>query len=157
MENRHSTDGLAEDLIRSLIQIASVEMHTKTLLEKRTSELENGLIDIEQDGILEAQLNKIAELKEEIHELAELRRNDMLYLFELYGSTGEKEQWCTVKHLAIAMMTAFESWQASANEEELLAAYLKKNQLFIRAMSRFLGVEITECAACFADSLKRKM
>lgn len=157
MENRHSTDGLAEDLIRSLIQIASVEMHTKTLLEKRTSELENGLIDIEQEGILEAQLNKIAELKEEIHELAELRRNDMLYLFELYGSTGEKEQWCTVKHLAIAMMTAFESWQASANEEELLSAYLKKNQLFIRAMSRFLGVEITECAACFADSLKRKM
>ncbi|MBP1045088.1 hypothetical protein I6N96_02260 [Enterococcus sp. BWM-S5] len=155
MENKQSTDGLAEDLIRSFVQIASVEMHAKTLLEKRTSELENGLIDIEQEDILEEQLNKITELKEDIHELAELRRNDMLYLFELYKSKGEKEQWCTVKHLGIAMMTAFESWQASNKDEELLSAYLKKNQLFVRSLSRFLGVEITECAACFADSLKR--
>lgn len=154
MENRHSTDGLAEDLIRSLVQIASAEMHAKTLLEKRVSELENGLLDVEQDEVLTMQLDRIAELKEEIEELAELRRGDMLYLFELYGSKGDKEQWCLVKHLGIAMMTAFESWQASDREEALLSAYLKKNQLFIRSVSRFLGVEITECAACFADSLK---
>lgn len=152
MENKHATDGLAEDLIRSFIQIASAEMHTKTLLEKRISELENGLINFEQE--LEAQLKKISELKEELHILAQLRRDDMLYLYELYGSIGDKEKWCTVKHLAIAMMTAFEAWQASESDEYLLTAAIEKNKLLLKALTQFLGVEITECAACFADILK---
>ncbi|WP_430602756.1 hypothetical protein IGJ02_000051 [Enterococcus sp. DIV0724b] len=152
MENKHSTDGIAEDLIRSFVQIASAEMHAKTLLEKRVSELENGLIDLETE--LEAQLQKITEYKEEITTLAELRRTDMLYLFDLYGSRGDKEKWCTVKHLSIAMMTAFEAWQASNQDEALLSAALAKNKRFIKALTQFLGVEVTECAACFADIIK---
>lgn len=152
MENKHSTDGIAEDIIRSFVQIASAEMHAKTLLEKRVSELENGFIDLETD--LEQQLSKISELKIEINDLAELRRSDMLYLFDLYGGQGDKEKWCTVKHLGIAMMTAFEAWQASDNDEALLTSALDKNKLFIKAVSQFLGVEVTECAACFADILK---
>lgn len=152
MENKHSTDGIAEDLIRSFVQIASAEMHAKTLLEKSVSELENGLIDLETD--LETQLQKITEYKEEITTLAELRRTDMLYLFDLYGSRGDKEKWCTVKHLSIAMMTAFEAWQASNQDEALLSAALAKNKLFIKALTQFLGVEVTECAACFADIIK---
>ena len=153
MENKHATDGIAEDIIRSFVQIAVLEMHTKTLLEKRVSELENGMVD-EED--IEEQLEVIKELEIEIHKLAEVRRGDMLYLYEMYGSVGDKEKWCSVKHLAIAMMTAFEAWQASDNDEYLLMNALKKNQYFIRAMSEFLGVEITECAACFADILRTK-
>ena len=34
MENKHSSDGIAEDLIRSFVQMASVELHTKTLIQK---------------------------------------------------------------------------------------------------------------------------
>ena len=151
MENKHATDGIAEDIIRSFVQIAVLEMHIKTLLEKRISELEHGMID--EDNI-EDQLATIKMLEIEIHELAELRRGDMLYLYEMYGSAGDKEQWCSVKHLAIAMMTAFEAWQASDYDSFLLRAALKKNQQFIKSLSAFLGVEITECAACFADILK---
>ncbi|MGL4695169.1 hypothetical protein [Enterococcus larvae] len=151
MENRHSTDGLAEDLIRSFVQIASAEMHTKTLLEKRTSELENGFV---QDSDIENVLKNIKEIQEELIELAEIRRSDMLLLFELYGAEGDKEQWCMVKHLGIAMMTAFEVWQASNNDSILQELYLRKNRLFIKSVSKFLGVTITECAACFADILK---
>mgnify|MGYP005982818147 CR=1 FL=1 len=157
MENKHSTDGIAEDLIRSVVQIASAEMHAKTLLEKRVSELEYGLIDLDQEEVLNQQLDAIRALKEEITELAEIRRGDMLYLYTLYGEKGDKEQWCTFKHLAIAMMTAFESWQASESDEALLNSYLKKNQLFIRATAKFLGVEVTACAACFADILKNDL
>ncbi|MBL1227959.1 hypothetical protein IW492_01785 [Enterococcus sp. BWB1-3] len=156
MENKHSTDGIAEDIIRSLVQIASAEMHTKTLLEKRISELENGLIALEKEEILEQQFVKISELKEEIQILATLRREDMLYLFNLYGAVGDKEQWCIMKHLGIAMMTAFEAWQASDEDESLLSGYLTKNNLFIRSVAKFLGVEVTECAACFADILKER-
>jgi len=151
MENEHATDGIAEDIIRSFVQIAVLEMHTKTLLEKRVSELENGRVDVND---IEEQLEVIKELEIEIHKLAEVRRADMLYLYEMYGSVGDKEQWCCVKHLAIAMMSAFEAWQASDHDPFLLSAALKKNQYFTKALSMFLGVEITECAACFADILK---
>ena len=44
MKNIHSSDGMAEDLIRSFTQIANAELHVKTLLEKRISELENGMV-----------------------------------------------------------------------------------------------------------------
>ena len=153
LENKHSTDGMAEDIIRSFVQIAVMEMHTKTLFEKRVSELENGMVN--EDDITK-QLEEIKELESEIHDLADIRRSDMLHLYELYGGVGNKEKWCSVKHLAIAMMTAFEAWQASDNDEYLLMIALKKNRYFIKALSAFLGVEITECAACFADILKVK-
>ncbi len=152
MENKHSTDGIAEDIIRSFVQVAVAEMHMKTLLEKRVSELENGMIDLNKE--LDRQLSEIGNLKAELEALAELRRADMLFLFELYGGTGDKEQWCMVKHLGISSITAFEAWQASNDNEFLLSAALRKNQLFIKAITKFLGVEITECAACFADILK---
>ena len=48
MENKYSTSGIGEDIIRSFTQIASAELHAKTLLEKRISEVENGLISEEE-------------------------------------------------------------------------------------------------------------
>jgi len=152
MKNEHAPDGIAEDLIRSFIQIACAEMHTKTLLEKRMSELENGFVELDHD--LMVHLNNIEELKHDLTQLATIRREDMLYLFNLYGAKGDKEQWCHVKHLAVGMMTAFEAWQACHEDEELLNLYLKKNKLFLKATSQFLGVEITQCASCFSDLLK---
>ncbi|GCF92512.1 hypothetical protein NRIC_04030 [Enterococcus florum] len=153
-ENKHSTDGIAEDLIRSMVQMAAAELHVKTLIEKRTSEIENGLIDIDDPEVLGKQFSLIGELQDEIIELAQIRREDMLYLYELYGSNGDKEKWCQVKHLAMASMTAFEAWQASANDVELLNKALRKNALFIKTLCAFLGTEITECAACFSDIIK---
>lgn len=150
-ENIHSTDGIAEDLIRSMVQIASAELHAKTILEKRVSELENGLVDLDDSS---KQLGKIAAAEAELIELAQIRREDMLFLFELYGSKGDKEKWCTVKHMAMASMTAFEAWQASNNDPQLQEMALKKNKLFIKSLSAFLGVEVTECASCFSDALK---
>lgn len=154
MENVHSSDGIAEDLIRSFVQIASAEMHAKTLLEKRVSELENGIIDVDNEEVLGSHLQSITELKEEMEELAQLRREDMLYLYRLYGEKGDKGYWCMVKHVGIAAMTAFEVWQASDNDEELLCRALDKNALFLKALTKFIGVEVTECASCFADILK---
>jgi len=154
MTNTHSTDGLAEDLIRSFVQIAVMEMHTKTLLEKCISEQENGLVDMDNKKVREMMLEKENDLRDELIELADIRRGDMLFLFEAYKSKGDKTQWCSVKHLGIAMMTAFEVWQASDSDLELEAMYLRKNKLFIKALSRFIGVEITNCASCFADILK---
>lgn len=153
MKNEHSTDGLAEDLIRSMLQLACAELHAKTLLEKMQSELETGVVDAEGKELME-HLEKFQSVNDDLNEYAYLRRNDMLTLYEMYGETGDKQQWCMVKHLGLASVTAFEAYQASDDDADLFDCWMKKNKAFIKSMSAFLGTEITECAACFADMLK---
>lgn len=153
-ENKHSSDGIAEDLIRAFVQIGCTESHLKTLLEKSIAEMENGLIEVENHDVLEAQMEKINEITEEINENADLRRRMMLKLFEMYD--GDKSYWCVVKHLGIGAYTAWEVYQASDDDPDLLDMALNANKRFIKALSRFLGTEVTECAACFADILKAK-
>lgn len=151
MENKHSSDGIAEDLIRSFTQVMCMEIHTKTLIEKRISEIENGMVN-EED--IPKQLEVIQGLKDDIEEQAEVRRSIMLYLYNLYGQKGNKEYWCMVKHASGAMYTMFEAWQASDRDEELLSMAIQINKMFIKSLTCFLGVEITECSSCFSDILK---
>ncbi len=153
--NRNSSDGLAEDLIRAFTQVGCAESHAKTLLEKATAELDNGLIDIENHEVVEKQIEHINDLTDEINELAELRRDMMRYLQKMYPD-GDKNYWCMVKHLSIASMTAFEVYQASDDDPELLNMALEANKRFVKALTHFLGVEISDCAACFADMIKKE-
>lgn len=151
-KNPLSESGIAEDLIRSFIQFGCAEVHAKTLYEKATAELENGLVDVTDEDALNHQLDKVGQYKEDITTYAELRRGIMRYLFNMFD--GDRELWCQAKHLGIACYTLFESYQASDDDPELLHMCIEANKAFVNAMSRFLGVEITSCAACFADSLK---
>lgn len=147
-------DGTAEDLIRSFTQIACAENHAKTILEKYEAQLENGLIDGNDPEAVNAQLEKINDIMLEINAMADLRRGVMHHLMTMYN--GDVDYWCMVKHLAVGAYCAFEAYQASDDDAELYGLYLEANKRFIKAMSHFLGVEITECAACFADALKTK-
>lgn len=142
------SDGIAEDLIRSFVQVGCAEVHMKTLIEKTNSELENGIVGFE------AQSDKLNELVEEANNLAELRRSIMLRLFNMYD--GDKDYWCVVKHLGIGAFTLFEAYEASEDDPALLELALEANKRFIKAMCRFLGTEIVDCAACFADILSAK-
>ena len=148
------SDGTAEDLIRSFVQVGCAEVHAKTLLEKYNAELENGIIDIYDKKIVDKQLEKIDDITQEINDLAELRRGIMLHLFDMYK--GDKDYWCVVKHLGIGAYTLFEAYQASDDNNDLLNLAVEANKRFIKALSHFLGVEVTECAACFADILKAR-
>lgn len=152
MENKHSSDGIAEDMIRSFVQTGCAEIHAKTLLEKYQAQLENGLIDVTNPDIVQAQLEKIDDTVQEIASLAQLRRGIMLRLFEMYD--GDKDYWCEVKHLGIGAYTLFEAYQASADDPTLLNLATEANKRFIKALTRFLGIPITECASCFSDILK---
>lgn len=145
MRNENASNGMAEDLIRSFVQIASAELHTKTSIEKAVSDIENGVSD---------DTARIEYLKEDLMTQASLRREIMLSLYRMYGERGDKEKWCVVKHLGMAMYTAFEAFQASDNDPEMLDFSLRANQMFIKAVTEFLGVEVTECASCFSDILK---
>lgn len=148
MLNVHSSDGIAEDLIRAFVQYGSAEMHLKTLVEKTLAKIENPSPD---DGDL---IPLLTDYEEQLNEVASLRRKTMLSLFKLYN--GNKDNWCLVKHLGIGAMQMFEAYQASDNDADLYNLWIESNKAFIKALCGFLGVEITDCAACFADMLKEK-
>lgn len=155
MENKHSTSGYAEDLLRSIVQFGCTEVHLKTLYEKTLADLENAVADGKASDELEPLIEKLDDYREDIGEIAQLRREAMLKLFELYPD-GDKDAWCLVKHLGIGAMTAFEAWQGSDNDPDLLDLATKANKAFVKAVARFIGMELSECAACLSDFLKAK-
>lgn len=152
MKNKDSETGMAEDMLRSIVQLGATEIHYQTLYNKAVAELENGIIKVEDDDARLSQLDKIARYREEISSVADLRRRMMRKLFSMFD--GNKDAWCLIKHLAIAMMTAFEAYQASDDDSELLDIYYDINKEFNKAITDFLGMEITDCSACVSDFLK---
>ena len=130
-ENKQASEGLAEDLIRSMVQNSFYRTTFKTLVEKRQSEMDNGLIDTNDFNRVNEQIDVLKNLKEELFEVTEQRRQDMRTLFDLFEGKGDKEQWCIVKHAAMAMYTAFEAWQASDNDR-LLYQICIENAYFIK-------------------------
>ena len=148
------SDGAAEDLIRSFQQLACAEGHYKTLIEKYNSELNNGIIDTNDQEVLDAHIEKLNDAITELELVAELRRKVMLYLMNSYEN-HDRAGWCNAKHLSVASYCAFEAYQASDdNDGELLNIWLEINARFVKAVSRWLGVEITDCQSCFSDILK---
>lgn len=146
MHNEHASDGIAEDLIRSFVQAGCAELHLKTLVEKTVAKIEN---PSPNDGDLIVELE---EYELQLEEATNLRRSAMRNLFNLYN--GNKDAWCLVKHIGLASMTMFEAYQASDHDTELYDLWIRSNKAFTKALCVFLGVEITDCAACFADMLK---
>jgi len=141
------SDGASEDLIRAFVQFGCAEGHMKTVLEKLTSGLENGTIEGEDVAA------HITDVLDEIDAIAELRRGVMLHLLETYD--GDKDYWCTVKHLGVGAYTLFEAYQATG-DGKILDMAMGANKRFIKALTHFLKTEITECAACFSDIIKAK-
>lgn len=152
-KNSMSEVGYAEDLIRSYIQFGCAEIHAKTLYEKALANLENGRIEnLEDSEVLQAHLDKCEEYRQDILEYSSLRRSVMRKLFEMFD--GDKDMWCQAKHLGIGAMTLFEAYEGSDDDLELLHLSIEANKAFVKAMTRFLGAELSDCAACLADFLK---
>lgn len=152
MQNKDSETGMAEDMLRSIVQLGATEIHYQTLFNKYRAELENGIIDVSDDDIRIAHIDKMEYYRGEISDVAELRREMMRKLFSMFD--GNKDAWCLIKHLGIASMTAFEAYQASNDDSELLNIYYDINREFNKAVTDFLGMEITDCSACLSDFLK---
>lgn len=145
-------DGIAEDMIRSIVQLSCAELHAKTLYEKYTAQLENGLIDTDKSEVVDAQIEKIDNALTDLNDIAQLRRRAMLTLFNLYE--GNKDYWCQIKHLGSGAYCLLECYLASDNDVGILDLAMEANRVFVKAISQFIGVEITDCAACLSDFLK---
>lgn len=154
-KNPYSEVGASEDLLRSIVQVGCAEVHAWTLYNKATAELDNGLIDVEDMEVVQRQIEKIEMFREDIETYANLRRRMTKALFDMFDNEKkDKNMWCQIKHLGIAMYTAFETYEASDNDPELLLIAYDTNKAFTKAVTRFLGVEISDCASCMSDSLK---
>lgn len=153
--NKHSEVGMAEDLLRSIVQMACAEVHAQTLYYKHTSELDNGIVDVTDSEAVQRHLEKIEMFREDIETYANARRKMMNVLYEMFDNDKkDKNMWCQIKHLGVSAYTAFETYQASEQDPELLLIAYEANQAFVKAVTRFLGVEVSDCASCMSDSLK---
>lgn len=153
--NELSEVGAAEDLLRSIVQMSCAEIHAMGLYYKATAQLENGLVDVTDPEVLQKQLEKSNMYQEDIETYGNLRRDMMRTLFEMFEG-GDKDMWCMVKHLGLSAMQCFEAYENSDNNLELLNTAYEANKAFTKAVTRFLGIEITDCSACFSDSIKGK-
>ena len=122
------------------------------LFYKANAEIENGIVDIGDADVLEKQTAKVEQYQKDIETYANLRRSIMRKLFEMFD--GDKDMWCQAKHLGIGAMTLFEAYEASDNDVGLMVMCIEANKAFTSAMSRFLGADIDDCAACLSDFLK---
>ena len=153
--NPQSSSGIAEDLIRAFVQMGCAEVHLKTLYEKTLAEMENGIVDIGDEAVRKEWMQKAESYREDLIESANLRRRMMSACFEMFDG-GDKDVWCMVKHLGISNMCAWETWQASDDDPELLDIAIESNKLFVKMLTQWLGMEITSCASCFVDMMKGK-
>ena len=151
--NVNSEIGQAEDMIRSYVQFGCAEIHAMGLYFKISAEMDNGLVDVSIPNVLQECIDKANEYQEDIAIYAGLRRDIMRKLLSMFDG-GNKDMWCQAKHLGIAAMTLFEAYQASDDDPELLNMAYEANKAFVKAISRFLGVEVTDCAACLSDAIK---
>ena len=154
-KNVNSSSGLAEDLVRSIQQMCCSELHLITLYEKTLSELENGLVDIENESVRTSHMEKLDQYRQDLIDVTQIRRKAMVKLFGM-SDKGDKDVWCMVKHMGSASYTAWETYLASDDDPELLMLALEANKLFTRFLTQFLGMEITDCASCLTDMLKGK-
>lgn len=154
-KNPYSETSQAEDLIRALVQMGCAEIHAQTLYYKATAELDNGLIDVADAEAVQKQIKKIEMFREDMTSYADLRRRMTRTLFELFDNDEkDKNMWCQIKHLGVSAYTTFETYQASDDNPELLLLAYETNKAFTKAIARFVGVEVSDCAACLGDSLK---
>lgn len=152
-KNSNSSSGAAEDMIRAFVQMGCAEVHLMTLYQKTYAEMENGLVDMSDEKVRKDMLEKAEQYREDLIRTADLRRQMMLKCFDMFDD-GDKDVWCMVKHLGISSMCAWEVWQASDDDPDLLYLAVEANKLFTRFLSQFLGTTVTDCASCFADALK---
>lgn len=147
-ENKLSSEGLLEDLMRTMVELVCAELHEKTNLERLNADLELGEIDQLEFDQLEP------DYIQNLDEVTQLRRATTKMIYDLSGGKGNIKKWCLTKHVAGAMYTAFEAYQASDNDMALYDLYLGINKYFIKVMTEFMGLPVISCASCLTDILK---
>ena len=138
------------DLALSIAQDCADEWHSRDYIQGLESELES--VDEKEMPALHEKLKKqIEEEKEEWLDGVKLRRRKMDVL-GIQSPNYDYHKRCTLKHRATAYVEAVETYQASPQDINYVVL-VKSEKRFFRALSKFMGMEITDCGRCLSDQL----
>ena len=70
------------------------------------------------------------------------------------NTNGNPDLWCLLKHVLVAVETAFEAWQVDLNDVYVKQAFIEQSRIANQVLAMFLGYEVTPCSACLTDQLK---
>lgn len=151
--NHQSSIGLTEEMITNLLNAVAFEYHQKINCDKYHSILHIKGVDSEEERLMYEDLlsNTMTLLKQ----ATDIRRNTMRIL-QYLSVSDNKDLWCSLKHVAVMVITSFEAWQVDLNNSELEEHYHSTVELFNNVISSFLGFAPVPCSACFADMLQNK-
>lgn len=150
--NKQSSVGLTEELLTNLINTVALEYHFRITVEKYYSLLYvKGTSD---EDVRSSLTKKLQFAKETLERTTEQRRSVMRALQSLSTEDANHDLWCSLKHAAVQMITAFEAWQVDMNNVEVEEIYHSAVELFNVVVAGFLGFYPQPCSACFADSIR---
>lgn len=150
--NKQSSVGLTEELLTNLINTVALEYHFRITVEKYYSLLYvKGTSD---EDVRSSLTKKLQFAKETLERTTEQRRSVMRALQSLSTEDANPDLWCSLKHAAVQMITAFEAWQVDMNNVEVEEIYHSAVELFNVVVAGFLGFYPQPCSACFADSIR---
>lgn len=150
--NHQSSVGLTEEALTNLINAVAVEYHLRLTLEKYYSLLYVKQVEDEKER---AFLSRKLDSARKILEIATDNRRELMRIIQGLGtSDANPNYWCTLKHNAEQMITAFEMWQVDLNNEQVEHYYHKTVEQFNLVVSEFLGFIPQPCSACLADSME---
>lgn len=150
--NYQSSIGLTEELITNLLNQSALECHLRITYEKYYSLL--NVKNIEDVGERSYYGQKLEITRKLLEQATENRREVMRVIQSLGTDESNPDYWCTLKHAAIVMNTAFEAWQVDLNNAAVEQYYHKTVAQFNLIISEFLGYVPQACSACLADSMQ---
>lgn len=161
MVNKNSSVGITEDIITNIMNMTASEYHLEILIRKYEDQITFWYGDGNPDFQTSQDLEEISELENKISELTmllksvtEQRRNAMVALKGQANENGNPDLWCLVKHVLVALETAFEAWQVNLTDVHVKELFIEQSRVANQVLAMFLGYEVTPCSACLTDQLK---
>ena len=161
MTNKDSSVGITEDIITNIMHLGASEYHIEILIRKYEDQIKfwynDGQPEFQSTGDLENIINlenKLGELTIVLKSVTDERREAMRLLKAQSTEEGNPDVWCLVKHVLIAVITAFEAWQVDLSDVNVKRAFIEQSRVANQVIALFLGYEVTPCSACLTDQME---
>lgn len=161
MTNKDSSVGITEDLITNIMHLGASEYHLEILIRKYEDQIKfwynDGRPEFQSTSDIQAVQdteNKLLEAQQMLHTVTEERRKAMRLLKEQGNGSGNPDVWCLLKHVLVAVITAFEVWQVNLANEDTKNIFIEQSRIANQVIAMFLGYEVTPCSACLTDQMK---
>lgn len=159
--NKNSSVGITEDIITNIMHLGASEYHLEILIRKYEDQIkfwynqDNPEIQSEEDkiSVYDAK-DKVNQLTMTLQQVTEERRRAMTLLKTQANDKGNPDLWCLLKHVLVAVITSFESWQVDFANDNVKFVFLEQSRVANQVLAMFLGYEVTPCSACLTDQLK---